>query len=94
MIGIGLVYQGTGHRHNAEVLLSEIGEYIFIYINTNIYIKIYLHKYIYIYIFFPSLGRPPGPEMEYCTDRESYSLAAGLALGMVCLGVSHVTFKS
>lgn len=33
-------------------------------------------------------GRPPGPEMEYCTDRESYSLAAGLALGMVCLGVS------
>lgn len=35
-------------------------------------------------------GRPPGPEMEYCTDRESYSLAAGLALGMVCLGVSAV----
>ncbi|MBN3279981.1 APC1 protein, partial [Polyodon spathula] len=33
-----------------------------------------------------SPGRPPGPEMEYCTDRESYSLAAGLALGMVCLG--------
>lgn len=33
-------------------------------------------------------GRPPGPEMEYCTDRESYSLASGLALGMVCLGVS------
>ncbi|XP_063048013.1 anaphase-promoting complex subunit 1 isoform X2 [Engraulis encrasicolus] len=55
VVGIGLVYQGTGHRHNAEVLLEEI-------------------------------GRPPGPEMEYCTDRESYSLAAGLALGMVCLG--------
>ena len=36
------------------------------------------------------LGRPPGPEMEYCTDRESYSLAAGLALGMVCLGVSCI----
>uniref|UniRef100_W5K7K4 Anaphase-promoting complex subunit 1 n=1 Tax=Astyanax mexicanus TaxID=7994 RepID=W5K7K4_ASTMX len=55
VVAIGLVYQGTGHRHNAEVLLAEI-------------------------------GRPPGPEMEYCTDRESYSLAAGLALGMVCLG--------
>ncbi|KAJ8248603.1 hypothetical protein GJAV_G00243760 [Gymnothorax javanicus] len=55
VVGVGLVYQGTGHRHNAEVLLDEI-------------------------------GRPPGPEMEYCTDRESYSLAAGLALGMVCLG--------
>lgn len=37
-----------------------------------------------------STGRPPGPEMEYCTDRESYSLAAGLALGMVCLGVSSL----
>ncbi|XP_073484146.1 anaphase-promoting complex subunit 1 [Aquarana catesbeiana] len=55
VIGIGLVYQGTAHRHIAEVLLAEI-------------------------------GRPPGPEMEYCTDRESYSLAAGFALGMVCLG--------
>ncbi|XP_046885397.1 LOW QUALITY PROTEIN: anaphase-promoting complex subunit 1 [Hypomesus transpacificus] len=55
VVGVGLVYQGTGHRHNAEILLAEI-------------------------------GRPPGPEMEYCTDRESYSLAAGLALGMVCLG--------
>ncbi|XP_075452467.1 anaphase-promoting complex subunit 1 [Ascaphus truei] len=55
VIGIGLVYQGTAHRHIAEVLLAEI-------------------------------GRPPGPEMEYCTDRESYSLVAGLALGMVCLG--------
>lgn len=37
-----------------------------------------------------STGRPPGPEMEYCTDRESYSLASGLALGMVCLGVSQL----
>ncbi|XP_030051793.1 anaphase-promoting complex subunit 1 [Microcaecilia unicolor] len=55
VVGVGLVYQGTAHRHIAEVLLAEI-------------------------------GRPPGPEMEYCTDRESYSLAAGLALGMVCLG--------
>ncbi|GCC32345.1 hypothetical protein chiPu_0010806, partial [Chiloscyllium punctatum] len=55
VMGIGLVYQGTAHRHIAEVLLTEI-------------------------------GRPPGPEMENCTDRESYSLASGLALGMVCLG--------
>ncbi|KAJ8046075.1 Anaphase-promoting complex subunit 1 [Holothuria leucospilota] len=54
ILGIGLVYQGTAHRHMAEVLLGEI-------------------------------GRPPGPELENCTDRESYSLAAGLALGMVLL---------
>lgn len=32
--------------------------------------------------------------MEYCTDRESYSLAAGLALGMVCLGVIHTSHLS
>ncbi|KAF5270424.1 hypothetical protein FQR65_LT05612 [Abscondita terminalis] len=31
------------------------------------------------------IGRPPGPEMENSTDRESYSLAAGLALGLVTL---------
>ena len=55
LIGLGLLYQGTGHRHMAEVCLNE-------------------------------LGRPPGPEMENCTDRESYSLAAGLALGMITLG--------
>lgn len=31
-------------------------------------------------------GRPPGPEMKNCVDRESYSLTAGLALGLVVLG--------
>lgn len=31
-------------------------------------------------------GRPPGPEIKNCVDRESYSLAAGLALGLVVLG--------
>lgn len=55
IIGVGLVYQDTAHRHIAEVLLQEI-------------------------------GRPPGPEMENSNDRESYSLAAGLALGLVLFG--------
>ena len=32
-------------------------------------------------------GRPPGPEMENAVNRESYSLAAGLALGLVMLQV-------
>ncbi|XP_043478595.1 anaphase-promoting complex subunit 1 [Leptopilina heterotoma] len=54
LMGVGLVYQGTAHRHIAHALLSEI-------------------------------GRPPGPEMKNCVDRESYSLAAGLALGLVVL---------
>ncbi|XP_024938958.1 anaphase-promoting complex subunit 1 isoform X2 [Cephus cinctus] len=55
LMGVGLVYQGTSHRHIAHALLSEI-------------------------------GRPPGPEMKNCVDRESYSLAAGMALGLVVLG--------
>ncbi|CAH1791675.1 unnamed protein product [Owenia fusiformis] len=55
VLGVGLVYQCTAHRHIAEVLLSEI-------------------------------GRPPGPEMENSLDREAYSIAAGLALGLVMLG--------
>jgi anaphase-promoting complex subunit 1 len=33
-------------------------------------------------------GRPPGPEMENCNDRRLYSLAAGMALGLVMFGVS------
>ena len=32
------------------------------------------------------LSRTPGPESESSIDRESYSLAAGLALGMITLG--------
>ena len=55
LMGVGLVYEGTAHRHIAHALLSEI-------------------------------GRPPGPEMKNCVDRESYSLAAGMALGLVVLG--------
>ncbi|KAG8191889.1 hypothetical protein JTE90_019823 [Oedothorax gibbosus] len=55
VMSLGLLYQGSGHRHMAEVLLGEI-------------------------------GRPPGPEMEHSIDRESYSLAAGLALGLITFG--------
>ena len=62
LAGLGLLYQGTGHRQMSEVCLME-------------------------------LGRPPGPEMENCTDRESYSLSAGLALGMITLGKGEVLNK-
>ncbi|XP_012223687.1 anaphase-promoting complex subunit 1 isoform X2 [Linepithema humile] len=60
LMGVGLVYQGTAHRHISHALLSEI-------------------------------GRPPGPEMKNCVDRESYSLAAGLALGLIILGAGNGT---
>ncbi|KAL4715619.1 hypothetical protein ACJJTC_006198 [Scirpophaga incertulas] len=54
LMGVGLLYQNTGHIHYAQVLLNEI-------------------------------GKPPGPEMENCVEREGYALAAGLALGLVCI---------
>uniref|UniRef100_A0A182MRE7 Uncharacterized protein n=1 Tax=Anopheles culicifacies TaxID=139723 RepID=A0A182MRE7_9DIPT len=38
-------------------------------------------------ILLQEIGRPPGPEMENYVERESYSLTAGLALGLVTLGL-------
>lgn len=73
LLGLGLLYQGSAHRHIAEVLLSEIGMCAF-------------DKWLVHFYLVCILGRPPGPEMENCVDRESYSLAAGLALGLVVLG--------
>lgn len=37
-------------------------------------------------VLVQEIGRPPGPEMENCVERESYALTAGLALGLVTLG--------
>ncbi|XP_061376792.1 anaphase-promoting complex subunit 1 isoform X2 [Danaus plexippus] len=39
----------------------------------------------YARVLLAEIGKPPGPEMENCVEREGYALAAGLALGMVCL---------
>ena len=33
------------------------------------------------------ISRVPGPELEFAENRESYSLSAGIALGMITLGV-------
>lgn len=33
LLGVGLVYQGTAHRHMAEILLSEMGENILYHIS-------------------------------------------------------------
>lgn len=43
------------------------------------------HRHI-AHALLSEIGRPPGPEMKNCIDRESYSLTAGLALGLVVLG--------
>lgn len=47
---------------------------------------------VLIIVYFFTAGRPPGPELDNCTDRESYSLAAGLALGLVMFGVRYATY--
>eukprot|EP00794_Sanderia_malayensis_P020226 gene20226-22202_t len=39
-----------------------------------------------IKILLQEIGRPPGPEMDNAVNRESHSLAAGFALGMLMLG--------
>ena len=38
-------------------------------------------------VMLREIGREPGPELEFAENRESYSLSAGLALGMITLGV-------
>lgn len=43
------------------------------------------HRYM-TEVLLDEIDRPPGPEMDNCVDRESYSLSAGLALGLVTLG--------
>ncbi|XP_052742012.1 anaphase-promoting complex subunit 1 [Bicyclus anynana] len=39
----------------------------------------------YSQVLLNEIGKPPGPDMENCVEREGYALAAGLALGLVCL---------
>ena len=40
-----------------------------------------------VQVVLNEISRPPGPELEFAENRESYSLAAGLALGLITLGV-------
>lgn len=40
-------------------------------------------------VLLQEIGRPPGPEMENYVERESYALTAGLALGLVTLGLGE-----
>jgi anaphase-promoting complex subunit 1 len=37
-------------------------------------------------VMLREIAHVPGPELEFADDRESYSLAAGIALGMITLG--------
>ena len=40
-------------------------------------------------LILKEIGHTPGPDCEFAENRESYSLAAGIALGMITLGVSN-----
>ncbi|XP_026741870.1 anaphase-promoting complex subunit 1 [Trichoplusia ni] len=45
----------------------------------------------YAQVLLNEIGKPPGPEMENCVEREGYALAAGLALGLVCAAAARHT---
>ncbi|CAH2241616.1 jg3948 [Pararge aegeria aegeria] len=45
----------------------------------------------YSQVLLNEIGKPPGPDMENCVEREGYALAAGLALGLVCLRAASTT---
>lgn len=76
LLGVGLLYQGSCHRLMAETMLEEIGRRPGITpIGSN--------------------GGVPGGQdpsstvhmsMGVTQDREGYALAAGFALGLICLG--------
>ena len=38
-------------------------------------------------VMLREIGHTQGPELEFAEDRESYSLTAGISLGMITLGV-------
>ncbi len=78
LMSVGLLYQGTGHRHMTEVNF-------FTHIRNGLILLVDVVRSVF-QVCLGELGRPPGPELENCTDRESYSLAAGLALGMITFG--------
>ena len=44
------------------------------------------HRHM-VEVCLKELGKPPGPELENSVDRESYSLTAGLALGLIAMGL-------
>lgn len=85
IMGIGLLYQGSAKRHIAEVLVQEIGKGFFSNWKCSTPCLFVVNELLFIFIRNQK-GRPPGPEMENCVERESYALTAGLALGLVTLG--------
>ena len=40
-----------------------------------------------VQVVLNEISHPPGPDLEFAENRESYSLAAGLSLGLITLGV-------
>jgi len=79
LIGVGLLYEGTVDRHMVEVLLKEIGK-----ARTQLPAEQCLCR-LALHMWHPPLlnAQPPGDDRRM--DRESYSLTAGLALGLVTL---------
>ena len=54
--------------------------------NINFNLFFFKLSFRILQVCLTELSRTPGPESESSIDRESYSLSAGLALGMITLG--------
>ncbi|KAK9796665.1 hypothetical protein WJX73_002436 [Symbiochloris irregularis] len=72
LLGVGLVYQGSGHRLTAEVMIDEISKRP----GPNFHDLGYASR--------SSHHRVEGSAIGF--NREGYALAAGLALGLITLG--------
>ena len=47
-----------------------------------------------VLVMLREIGHAPGPELEFAENRESYALTAGLALGLITLGVCCMPTQS
>ena len=58
----------------------------------NVVLMVIIHRHL-SEVMLREIAHVPGPELEFADDRESYSLSAGIALGMTTLGVRPCTYR-
>ncbi|XP_035908102.1 anaphase-promoting complex subunit 1 [Anopheles stephensi] len=101
LLGLSAAYRGTGDLATTRLLAVHVEALlpptsVELDVSQNLQIAALLGvgllyqgtaKRHMVEILLQEIGRPPGPEMENYVERESYSLTAGLALGLVTLGL-------
>uniref|UniRef100_A0A182SDL4 Uncharacterized protein n=1 Tax=Anopheles maculatus TaxID=74869 RepID=A0A182SDL4_9DIPT len=101
LLGLSAAYRGTGDLATTRLLAVHVEALlpptsVELDVSQNLQVAALLGvgllyqgtaKRHMVEILLQEIGRPPGPEMENYVERESYSLTAGLALGLVTLGL-------